>query len=298
VSTGLMRSRGSLLLGVLLMAGGEEVAAQGASDLFLIELRQSAESFEVGGVRRLTDRDGYDNQPHFLADGRTLLFTGIDGTGQADIHRIDLTTGEIVPVTRTDPESEYSATPMPGGERFSAIRVEADSTQRLWSFRMDGTDPRILFREVAPVGYHAWIDPDRVALFVLGDPATLQVGILSEGRARIIASDIGRSMHPVPGGRGVSFVHRSGGAPGWITLLDPDTGGLEPLIEALPENEYHAWTPSGALITARGSVLLHWRPGVDDGWVEFADLSGAGVRAISRLAVSPDGRGVVVVSER
>ena len=31
-----------------------------------------------------------------------------------------------------------------GGTRFSVIRVERDSTQRLWSFALDGSDPQLM----------------------------------------------------------------------------------------------------------------------------------------------------------
>ena len=42
-------------------------------------------------------------------------------------------------VTNT-PESEYSPTVTPDGAHISVIRVEADGTQRLWRFTLDGRD--------------------------------------------------------------------------------------------------------------------------------------------------------------
>jgi hypothetical protein len=37
--------------------------------------------------------------------------------------------------------------------------------------------------EIKPVGYHAWIDTDQLAIFVLGQPATLQHARVSSGKA-------------------------------------------------------------------------------------------------------------------
>lgn len=286
--------RGALFPAILACSAGA-ASAQAATDLFRITLAPGAVPSAVAEVTRITNRAGYDNQPHVLADG-TILFTSIDDTGQADIHRFDPATGRISNVTRTSPESEYSATLMPGGERMSVIRVEADSTQRLWSFKLDGTDPQVLLEEIRPVGYHAWIDAARIALFVLGDPATLRIADLTTGLAREVARDIGRSLHAVPGREAVSYVQRTGEGAGWIRMLDLQAGDSRRLIEPFEENEYHAWTQSGVLITGRGSRLYRFQPDSDSEWVEIADLAAHGVREISRLAVGPDGRTVVVVA--
>ncbi|MDX1675452.1 MAG: hypothetical protein R3314_11715, partial [Longimicrobiales bacterium] len=156
------------LTAALLPASG---TAQTPTDIYLLPLdrQEDGRLVAAGEPRPVTDRDGYDNQPHFTPDGR-LLYTSIRD-GQADTYLYDPATGETTRVTTT-PESEYSPTPIPGSDRFSVVRVEADSTQRLWSFAPDGSRPRLVLEDVAPVGYHAWSD-DRVALFVLGDPPTL-----------------------------------------------------------------------------------------------------------------------------
>src|SRR5205085_5230181 len=115
---------------------------------------------------------GYGNQPSFLPDSRAILYTSRREDGQSDIYRYDIGSAATTGVTTT-PESEYSATVMPGGRRFSVIRVEKDSTQRLWSFALDGSDPRIVVESLKPVGYHAWLDATTLAMFVLGSPNAL-----------------------------------------------------------------------------------------------------------------------------
>jgi Tol biopolymer transport system component len=49
---------------------------------------------------------GYNNQPSFLPDGKTVLYTSFRN-GQTDIYRYDLSTGKTTQVTNTT-ESEYS----------------------------------------------------------------------------------------------------------------------------------------------------------------------------------------------
>ena len=67
----------------------------------------------------------------------------------------------------TAPESEYSATPMPGRNAVSVIRVERDSTQRLWSVPLDGSPGAVVLERIKPVRYHTWVNDKLLALFVL-----------------------------------------------------------------------------------------------------------------------------------
>jgi hypothetical protein len=224
-----------------------------------------------------------------------ILFTAIDSTGQADIWSYSLGTGERKNITRSAPESEYSATVLPSLARFSAIRVEADSTQRLWSFDSGGANPEVVLRDIHPVGYHAWLDEDRLALFVLGDPATLQIASVAEGTAQVVAEDIGRSVHRIPGRETVSFVQWVAPGTGWINEYDPDTGETRPLAPLLEENEFYAWTPGGTLVMGQGSRLFRWTPDESETSEEIADLESAGILEISRISLSPDGGWLAVV---
>ena len=278
------------------MLAPASASAQGSSDIFLVTLNTAGGTIAVDSVIRVTNRNGYDNQPSFLRDGRTLLYTTIDAAGQADIRRHTLGTRGTSALIVTAPESEYSATQMPTGDRFSVIRVERDSTQRLWSFRLDGTDPRIVLEDVKPVGYHAWVDANRVVVFVLGSPATLQLVDLRGGSPVMIARDVGRALQPVPGRDAVSFVRRDSAGTRWIEIYDVATRTVEQLVRPFAENEYHTWLPNGTLTTARGSRLYQFNPATDTDWVAAADLASHGITNASRLAVSADGMWLAVVA--
>ena len=112
-------------------------AAPPPTDIFLAPLSMKDGVPVVGTPVNITHQPGYDNQPWFTPDSRSMLFTSARGETQTDIYRFDVASRATTRVTQT-PESEYSATGMPGGQRFSVIRVEADMTQRLWSFANDG----------------------------------------------------------------------------------------------------------------------------------------------------------------
>src|SRR5919199_943152 len=109
-------------LGALFLPGAF-LTGQGAppsTDIFLAPIRIQNGKPVVEKPVNITARPGYDNQPSFTPDSRSLLFTSVREDAQADIYRYDLRTRATTRVTST-PESEYSATVYGDGTRFSAI---------------------------------------------------------------------------------------------------------------------------------------------------------------------------------
>jgi hypothetical protein len=279
------------------------LVAQGTppgTDIFLADLRTRGGRVEVGAPVNVTHRPGYDNQPFFLPQGGGFLYTAVVD-GQADIFRYDLapSPGGATRVIQT-PESEYSPTPLPDGSGFSVVRVEADSTQRLWRFNWDGSHPALVLPGVKPVGYHAWggSDAHTVALFVLGQPATLQIADTRTDTATPAARDIGRGLQRVPGRErpAISFVQKGADSAWSIAEIDLATRQVRVVAPTLKGVDLYAWTPDGLLLMAQGSKVYQWNPARGARWEEVADMAGAGLRNITRLAVSPRGDRLALVA--
>ncbi len=287
----------AFVLALVMSVGGVGAGAQiPNTDVFLAPLARQGDSLVVGPAVNVTRRVGYDNQPSFTPDARAVLYTAVGADGQSDIWRYDIRSRRTARVTAT-PESEYSATVMPGGKRFSVIRVERDSTQRLWSFALDGSDPRLVLTALQPVGYHVWLGPERLAVYVLGTPSTLHV-IGRDGSNDVVrARDIGRALQRIPGQGWYSFARRDNAKELWIVGQPFEGGPIAPLVPAPTDNEYHAWTPSGTLLSATEGEIVRWNAhtGDDAEWYTVAAIPG--VKNISRLAVSPDGRWLAFVAE-
>lgn len=268
------------------------------TEIYLAPMTIANGTIELGPAVNITRNPGYDNQPSFTPDGKGILFTSVRGGGtQTDIFRYDIASKQIAQVTRT-PESEYSPTVTPAGN-ISVIRVELDEakTQRLWQFTADGGNPRLVLETVKPVGYHAWADDHTLAIFVLGQPATLQLADTRSGVAVPLASDIGRSIQPIRGAPGaaghISFVQRERNGDALnlvIKELNPATRAisvLTPAVTGATEADT-AWTPDGRLLMVKGSTLYGWRRG-QSGWQEVASLERLSLTGVTRLAVSPKG---------
>lgn len=268
------------------------------TEIYLARLLHRGDSLVLTPPQNVTRRAGYDNQPSFLIDAPGFLYTAIGSDGQAEVWRYDIATRRRTRVTRT-PESEYSPTMMPGGTRFSVVRVERDSTQRLWSFALDGSDPQLVLRALQPVGYHTWLDAFRLATFVLGNPSTLHVIRRDGSGDEIRARDIGRALQRIPGQQWYSFTQRDSAKALWIMAQPFEGGDVSQLVRTPPDNEYFVWAPDGTLLSASGGSLVRWNGVSGDGgaWIPIASLASAGVKNISRLAVSPDGRWLAFVAE-
>jgi hypothetical protein len=268
-------------------------AAVPSTDIYLYRLSRGFIPFRSRLVN-ITNRPGYDNQPAF--DGSAILYTSIRG-GQADIYRFE--NGRSTAVTST-PESEYSPAVSPDGKSITVVRVERDSTQRLWRFPNDSSAPSVVLRDIKPVGYFAWLDSTTLALFVLGNPNTLQIADTRTGTGRVVTTNIGRSLQRVPGGRRASFVHRVGDK--WVVkTVSPEprpNGGWDiETVATLPDSaDYVVWKSPTELYTAAGSRIFRMRR-PSTRWEPIADLSGSGLKRISRLALHPNGGELALVAE-
>jgi Tol biopolymer transport system component len=271
-----------------------------ATDIHLLRLASGLASLKEAKPSPVSTAAGYDNQPMFSPDGGRILFAANHDGAQTDVFLFERASGHVSRLTET-PENENSPTYLPEGighpGGFSVVRTEADRTQRLWRFDAQGRNPELVLPDVEPVGYHAWVDREWVALFVLGEPSTLRIANVGTGKAEIASERIGRSLHRIPGTRLVSFVHREASGDFWIQQIDVDSRKIEPLVEVVEGNTERdmAWMPDGrTILMSSGTKVFSWTREAS-GWAEVFDAATHRLGAVSRLAVSPLGDAIAVV---
>jgi hypothetical protein len=291
-----------LLTAAFALIAQQPAAPPPSTDIYELSFDGTLAGLKNANVLPVSTDRGYDNQPFYTTDGAAILFTANRDGKQMDIFEFDRAKRIVRRLVSTT-EGEYSPTPTPDGSGFSVIRAEADSTQRLWRFDRNGTNPRLVLTEIKPVGYHAWIDADQLALFVLGQPATLQHARVSTGKATVIAQDIGRSVQRIPNSAHVSFIHREPSKDGakspsalWVKQFEPATGAVTPLVRAVAgtDDAYTAWLPDGTLLMSAGTRIFAWRRG-DKDWREVFDAAGQKLGNVTRMAAAPDGRALAIV---
>ena len=302
-----MKAAAALLAFVLQAAP----AAPPGTDIYVVPMNGGVASLKSAKPAPVSNAPGYDNQPNFSPDGSHILFAANRDGKQTDVYVFDRATSKVTQLTQT-PENENSPTYLPAGigapGGFSVVQSEFDEKgarpaspiQRLWRFNATGKAPQLILKDINPVGYHAWIDAERLVLFVLGaqgKPATLQIASLKTGQAEVVADNIGRSLHRIPGTRLASFVHREGDA-FTIKQIDTDSKKIDALVKAAEgsSDRDYAWLPDGkTIVMSAGAKIMSWTRGAS-GWTEVFDAAPHQLGAITRLAVSPKGDAIAIVT--
>ncbi len=275
-----------LFSSIVLFVAGFLSLAQPNTEIYVFDLEGDTANFSISNPVNISNNDGYDNQPAFWPDGKSVIYARtVDG--QTEIARYFLETKETKLISNTKQGSEYSPAMMPD-RRISSIRLDTTGLQRLYAYELIGT-----VKELVPelvIGYHAWVEGWKIAAFVLGDPATLQLIDTKSGEAEVVYEKIGRSLHKVPNHNWFSFVDKSKDV--WaVKAMDPSDKTVIYLTNTLEGSEDYCWTPQGSMVMGKGTKLFHW----ERNWAEFADLKDYDLGTVSRVAVSRDGDKLAVV---
>ncbi|MFN0201131.1 MAG: TolB family protein [Bacteroidia bacterium] len=268
-------------------------------DIYLIDIADNGEKYEVKYVLQLTQNKGYDNQPYFSPDGNSLYYSAKNvGELHTDIYRFDIKNRAITAVTSTPFESEFSPC-MYDNKHISVVKVERDSSQRIWEYTIsDYEKPHALLSRVKKIGYYAWITETEAATFIVGNPHKLVLNSMESGEKPVdIASDIGRTLHKVPNEKAVSYVQKSKTEP-WKIMKWNMKGEKTEIITALEGVEDFAWTSKGNLICAKEGIVYRFNPKKDKEWVKVADLTVHGINHCGRIAIHPKDEKLAIVVEK
>lgn len=251
-------------------------------------------------VARVTDREGYDNQPAFTEDGQVLLFSSDRVGGTTDVFAYRIRDGSITNVTATANENEYS--PQPWRNEVMYVLQEGVPYQHVWVTSLAGGERTRVLTSYIPVGYYARNETGvlfwgRYAAMLFFEPTGAEIGY-GNGESLFVLADVGRSLHAIPGTDDFSFVHKQRDSNMVIKRFSPGNGAITPIARIPSTNEDYCWTPEGILNTVDGATLLAFRPGEDESWQTVASLETVGFGAGSRCAVSPDGQYFAVVATR
>lgn len=164
------------------------------TDIWLVDIT----SFEDGNILfsnpvNITNQIGYDNQPSFSPDGSSIFYTSMRDGKQTDICKYELKTKSTSQFTKTA-TSEYSPNVTPDGKNVSVVMVEPDSTQRLWKFSMNGGKPSVFVKEVDSIGYYCWFYGKRAAVYLLTEPASLQLISKDAPKPKHVDNNVGRCL--------------------------------------------------------------------------------------------------------
>jgi Tol biopolymer transport system component len=294
------------LLGLLIFSASAKMPG---FNIYIGDLVLQNKQLKVSHLKALTSRVEYDNQPLFLPGGDSLLYTSAitnNKVEQTDSILISLQSGQISNLTNSK-ESEYSPTLMPNEKNFSVIRA-ANDEQKLWRYPLypeqkSAEAASELLTNTNPIGYHAWVDNNRVMLFVLGKPHTLQLADVQKQTSQLLDQNIGPSLFAIPNsplhGSLMSYTASVGEGDDiqWqLKSFHPGTGHIS-VLTTLPKGAYYyAWAGNGYAIAAVDSILMQWdKTNTDKGWQPFADVSDMCPKGVTRLTTNTQNTNIALV---
>lgn len=269
------------------------------SNIWLFQTAPGADAWSVTQPQFLTafNARGYNNQPYFATDDR--LWITVQHGLQTDIHELNLASRTHTALVETPGTAEYSAGQRPKSAVLTVVRVEADSTQRLWAFPFDGYPPEPLFPGIRGVGYYAWLSETQAALFIVGKTDQEHTLVMAETTAPDappvrISAGIGRCLRTTPDGKLV-YVHKATDQTWFLKTYEPDTRRFATVAVMPPNTEDFVLLPSGGYLCATGSRLLQLDAA--GAWKPVGDLSVFGISRISRMAINEKWQLAVVSQE-
>lgn len=234
--------------------------AQSGTEIFLLDITNSSGNITLSNPKNITNRKGYDNQPFFHPSQSLLYYTAMLD-GQTDIWSFNLKTGVGLQITKTI-DSEYSPTVTPDKKYLSCIvQRKSNGDQDLVKYNIKNpTETKMIFesQKTGKIGYQAWLNPNELITFVLGEPQTLHYQDLTRKKDTIIVPNIGRSLHLIPKQKAFSFVQQI--EKKWlIRSFNPQKNTIIDIAESHPESEhYNAWFSENTILESRNTDIFSY----------------------------------------
>lgn len=297
-----MRPKFIPILLAVFIAWSPALIAQDPTDLYQFQLHRAADfAYHIYDAKFLSgfNKGGYTNQPWFTPAGDLLVSVRKVGGKQNDIYQLSLTTRKIKRLTQTQ-ANEYSPRIHPDGKQLTVVRqLQGDSiNQQVFQSSLQGGGYRSLTPKLKDIGYYTWTGKEQIALYRIdGEQNYLVTLNLTDGRTRRISSSIGRTLMS-DGSGAIVYVHKYTDDYWYLKKYTPASLVIDIILQTPGKSEDFAIAPDGTYFMGVGSKLYCFHPTHHTSWQEVGDVSVHGISQISRLAVSPDGKRLVLVSTK
>lgn len=263
------------------------------TDIWLFKIEKKENKYSYSNPLNINNRTGYDNQPTFSLDGKSILYVCIDSSKQADIYQYIISKKLAINITKSE-VSEYSPTLLPNGLGFSAVVVEKDSAQRVWKYNLDGTFNSIAHQRIDSVGYHTWLNNDTLLYYKLSSPHSLRAFNLKTNEDVRICDNPCRAFKKL--GNTSQFIY---------AIKDSVSVEFRIYNYALREskiyttypsvNEDFIWHSEFGLIKSENADLLRYNES-NKKWETLFSFSNLGIKKITRFVFDSKTKQLAIVS--
>ncbi|VAW13274.1 hypothetical protein MNBD_BACTEROID03-2779 [hydrothermal vent metagenome] len=269
------------------------IYAQSGTEVYLFDLKIKNDTVSYN-LTNVSNNKGYDNQPSFY-DDQTIIFSATRNQ-QTDIAKYDVATGSISWVTDTSVGSEYSPLKIPNKNEISSIRLDTTGLQRLYRYDISTGKSKELLKDLK-VGYHVWYKKNiLVSTVLVDDRMDLIVSNLKDKTNHTAQKNVGRSLYKIPNTELISYISKEN--ENWlIKSMNPISGEIKEIVTLPKETEDMCWMADGTILAPKNNIILKFNPKTDKKWKVLHRFKEKEIYKISRMAISPTGNRMVIVSE-
>jgi len=259
--------------------------SQSNTEVFLFDLETNYSKIELQNGKNISNNEGYDNQPSFL-DDRYIVFSS-QRNGQTDIAKYDTRYNAKIWINFTE-GGEYTPLKIPNKNEVSAVRLDKDTTQRLYSYNLSNGKSTMLINDLI-VAYYTWFNEKTIVSAVIeNDDLNLYVTNIQDGTSIKYATNVGRSFHKIPNSNLVSFISKENENQWQIKSLNPLTGAIKIIANTMQGAEDICWVNGKTILSGKDNILYKLTLQKDNNWKKVADLSSNGIVKITRLSANND----------
>lgn len=271
------------------------IFAQENTEIYVFDIAPSYAGIEFLNARNISNNEGYDNQPSFISN-ESVIFAG-NNDGQTDISEYNLTSDLQKWVNSKTEGGEYSPQKFPSNNDVAAVRLDTDGLQRLYSYDVKtGNSTEII--EDLQVAYFAFYNDKKMLATVLnGDKLDLVMIDLPAKSVDTLFYNAGRSLQKVPKTNSMSYslVNEEGNLD--LYLLDMNSYESFFVCELPIGIQDYVWINETQILVGSGSRLYMYDTLGGSEWNRVASLEEYGIKTITRMAISPNGKKLALVVE-
>lgn len=268
--------------------------SQSNTDVFLFDLDVQNGKFEFSNMKNISNNKGYDNQPSFL-DNNTVLFASTRN-GQTDIVKYNINYDSKIFINHTD-GGEYSPIKIPNKNEVSAVRLDKDGKQRLYSYSLKNGESAELIKDLI-VAYYTWIDEYTVVSAIIeNENLNLYVTNLVNGTSKKYATNVGRSFHKIPNTNLVSFISKEDEKNWQVKSLNPVTGKIRLIANTMQGVEDICWLNRNTILSGKDSALFKLTLRKDINWKQITDFKSDGITKITRLTTNTEANKLLIAGD-
>jgi hypothetical protein len=269
--------------------------AQTNTEVYVFDIRPAYEGLELLNIQNISNNKGYNNQPSFIAN-ETLVFAG-NNEGQADIVEYSLNTKSKKWFNQKTDGGEYSPQTFPTINDVAAVRLDKNGFQRLYRYDSQTGKSTELIKDLQ-IAYFAFYNDEKILATVLdSDKMNLVLIDLQSKKTDTLFYNAGRSLQKVPKTNSMSYslINEEGN----LDLYLLDMNSYENFfVTQLPIGiQDYVWINDTQILVGSGNKLYMYDTLGESEWTRVASLEDYGLKNITRMAISPNGKKLAIVTE-